>query len=103
MTAFEQWVNELDKLPKITTFCVTDENDEPVLVNGKIIEAQEYKVHINDRAEAEKNIMQWCDGIMHGNKVWIRTLPTITEYPNELETTFMGRTRIAVSPLSYWE
>ena len=93
MSDYEQFIKELDQLPKIDTSFVYAGDSK--MTNGDVItEAIEIK-HIEEtRGEAEVKIMSSVKAMIEGNKVWVRLMPIY----REIDGKWHGRTRIAVFP-----
>jgi hypothetical protein len=94
MRTFDEFVEELNKFPKIDTYCVRDENDEPLMVDGHSIMAETIKSVGATKEDAETMLMERVNEFIKGKKVWIRLLPAVIEDFDH--GVWNGRSRIAV-------
>lgn len=99
MTTFEQFVSEIDKLPKITKSFVYQ--GDSILKDGDIqVKAYEFRNAGETKEEAEEALMNSIKKFIDGKKAYVRVPPHIN-YSHDLltgEDTFTGLARIAVIP-----
>jgi hypothetical protein len=98
---FKEWSHQLALLPNINTFCVRDDNDDPVLNNGKVMVAEGFKLKSESLGEVEQYLMSQCNEHMKGKRVWVRVLPYIIQYADEEvdggTMIYEGRARIVAA------
>jgi organic radical activating enzyme len=96
---YDELIEKLSKLPAMNSAVVYD-GGEPLLRDGKAVEAQLIKFVADDRESAEKTMVHEVMSLIRGkHEIWIRVMPEIKSIVDEDTgaTVIKGYARIAVA------